>query len=82
MQPSGPSDIRMALSRMRESRRASKDERHISGKGVGSWMSLREDQPTRSLERIHGRLEQPLQGLLVLGLLQDVLWLVQGFLLA
>ena len=45
-------------------------------------MSLREDQPTRSLERIHGRLEQPLQGLLVLGLLQDVLWLVQGFLLA
>jgi hypothetical protein len=81
MQPSGPSDIRMALPRMRESRRASK-ERHTFPEGVGSWMSLREDQPTRSLERIHGRLEQPLQGLLVLGLLQDVLWLVQGFLLA
>ena len=31
MQPSGPSDIRMALPRMRESRRASK-ERHISGR--------------------------------------------------
>ena len=81
MQPSGPSDIRMALPRMRESRRELPRNATFP-EGVGSWMSLREDQPTRSLERIHGRLEQPLQGLLVLGLLQDVLWLVQGFLLA